>query len=67
MLTSNAKDPKAKVLTWDLKYGQSVDASVTYRTYEWVAMVSVVLVAVFLIYVIKELFGALRRRKQARS
>ena len=55
------------MLTWDLKYGQSVDASVTYRTYEWVAMVSVVLVAVFLIYVIKELFGALRRRKQARS
>ena len=67
VLTSNAKDPKAKVLAWDLKYGQSVDATVTYRTYEWVAMVSVVLVAIFLIYVIKELFGALRRRKQARA
>ena len=64
VLTSNAKDPKAKVLTWDLKYGQSVDATVTYRTYEWVAMVSVVLVAIFLVYVVKELFAALGRRKK---
>lgn len=67
VLASNAKDPKARVLTWDLKYGQAVDATVTYRTYEWVAMVSVVLVVIFLIYVLKEVFAALRRRKQARS
>ncbi len=63
---SNAKDPKAKVLQWDLRYGQAVDARVKYRTYEWVAMVSVFLVAIFLAYVIKESLGALRRRKQAR-
>jgi hypothetical protein len=67
VLSSNAKDPKARVLTWDLRYGESVDASVTYRTYEWVAMVSVILVAIFLLYVLKEVLGALRRRKQARA
>ena len=67
VLTSNAKDPKAKVLSWDLRYGESVDASVTYRTYEWVAMVSVVLVLIFLVYALKEGLGALRRRKQARA
>jgi hypothetical protein len=67
VLESNAKDPKAKVLSWDLRYGQAVDARVKYRTYEWVAMVSVVLVAIFLVYVLIESFKALRRRKQARS
>ena len=67
VLTSNAKDPKAKVLSWDLRYGESVDATVTYRTYEWVAMVSVILVLIFLVYALKEGLGALRRRKQARA
>jgi hypothetical protein len=67
ILATNSTTRNGNTVSWPLAYGQTVDATVKYRTYEWVAMVSVVLVAIFLIYVIKELFGALRRRKQVRG
>jgi hypothetical protein len=50
ILKTNAKQRSGNTLTYPLAYGQSVDVDVTYRQWEWVAMVSVVLVFGFLAY-----------------
>ena len=48
ILTHNAPKKQGNVLTYPLAYGQTVDIKVTYREWQWVSMVSTVLVAIFL-------------------
>jgi len=56
---------KGRVLTWKMAYGGDLDASVTYRHYEWVPMVSVVLVILFLGFLAVNGLRGLRRRQAA--
>jgi len=44
----NAPQKSGNTLTYPLAYGQTVDVQVSFREWEWVSMVSVLLVAIFL-------------------
>ena len=57
ILKSNAPTKSGNTLTWPLAYGTEIEAEVTYRQVQWVAIVSVVLVAIFLLSL---LIGGLR-------
>ena len=48
ILEHNAPKKQGNVLTYPLAYGQTVDIKVVYREWQWVSMVSTVLVAIFL-------------------
>jgi hypothetical protein len=50
ILKTNAPKRQGNVLSYALSYGQKLDVQVTYREWQWVSMVSVVLVAIFLGY-----------------
>jgi hypothetical protein len=52
ILETNAPTKAGNTLTWPLAYGQEVEATVSYRQVQWVAIVSVILVALFLIYLL---------------
>lgn len=52
ILTHNAPKKQGNVLSWPVAYGQTLDAQVSYREWQWVSMVSVVLVAIFLGYLL---------------
>jgi hypothetical protein len=57
ILKTNAPTKNGNTLSWPLAYGQEIEAEVTYRQVQWVAIVSVILVAGFLLYLV---FGGLR-------
>ena len=48
ILNTNAPQRSGNKMTWPIAYGQTIDMQVSYREWEWVSMVSVVLVALFL-------------------
>jgi hypothetical protein len=50
LLKSNAPQKNGNVMTWPLAYGGTLDVDVTFRQFEWVPVVSVILVLVFLVY-----------------
>jgi hypothetical protein len=50
ILRTNAPKRQGNVLSYPLAYGTKLDVQVTYREWQWVSMVSVVLVAIFLGY-----------------
>ena len=50
ILKTNAPKRQGNLLTWPLAYGEKLDVQVSYREWQWVSMVSVVLVAIFLGY-----------------
>jgi hypothetical protein len=52
ILKHNAPKKAGNLLSWPLAYGQTVDAEVSFREWQWVSMVSVVLVAIFLGYLL---------------
>lgn len=66
ILTTNATQKSGNTITYPLKYGETVEVDVTYRQYEWVAMVSVVLVGIFLGYLLFQGIKALRARRKPR-
>ena len=51
---------------WPLAYGDKVDVQVSYREWQWVSMVSVVLVAIFLGYLAFSGIKHLSRKGKAR-
>ena len=50
ILKTNAPKRQGNLLTWPLAYGEKLDVQVSYREWQWVSMVSVVLVTIFLGY-----------------
>ena len=50
ILSTNAPKRAGNVLSWPLAYGQTLDVKVSFREWQWVSMVSVILVAIFLGY-----------------
>jgi hypothetical protein len=48
IIKTNAPKRSGNTLTYPLAYGQSVDVQVSFREWQWVSMVSVLLVALFL-------------------
>ena len=57
ILETNAPKRQGNMLTWPLQYGETLDVKVKYREWQWVSMVSVLLVAIFLGYL---LFAGIR-------
>jgi hypothetical protein len=66
ILTTNAPQRAGNHLTWPVAAGQKLDLKVKYREWQWVSMVSVVLVAIFLGYLTMEGIKQLRRRGKPR-
>lgn len=64
ILKTNAPKQQGNLLTYPLAYGQKVDVQVTYREWQWVSMVSVVLVAIFLGYLLFSGIKALANKKK---
>ncbi|MGH7725728.1 MAG: hypothetical protein ACREOU_09900 [Candidatus Eiseniibacteriota bacterium] len=64
ILETNATSRNGNTLTYPLRYGETVEVTVTYRQFEWVAMVSVVLVAIFLGYLAWNGLRAFQARKK---
>jgi hypothetical protein len=68
ILSTNAPKRAGNVLSWPLAYGETLDVKVSYREWQWVSMVSVVLVVIFLGYLaiagIKE-FGQKGKKRPA--
>ncbi len=62
ILSTNAPTRNGNTLSWPLRYGETVEVAVTYRQFEWVAMVSVILVAIFLGYLLFNGIKAFRAR-----
>jgi hypothetical protein len=63
-ILSSSKDgtKSGNTVTYDLAYGKTVDVEVIYRQFEWVPVVSVILVAIFLGYLARAGLIALRAR-----
>lgn len=57
IVETNAPTRNGNTLTYPLAYGQSVEVEVSYKQMQWVAVVSVILVAIFLLYL---LFAGIR-------
>jgi len=55
------------VVSYPLAYGQTVEAEVVYRQFEWVPVVSVILVAIFLVYLFLAGMKALKARGEAKQ
>ena len=66
ILKTNAPKRQGNLLSWPLAYGQKVDVQVSYREWQWVSMVSVVLVAIFLGYLAISGIKHLTRKGKAR-
>jgi hypothetical protein len=66
ILRTNAPQRQGNQLSWPLAYGEKLDIKVSYREWQWVSMVSVVLVAIFLGYLLIEGIKQLRRRGKPR-
>lgn len=65
ILETNAPTKNGNTLTWPLAYGQEIEASVSYQQIQWVAIVSVILVAIFLGYLLLSGLRAMQSRKKA--
>lgn len=65
--STNAPTKNGNTLTWPLAYGQTVEVEVTYRQIQWVAIVSVILVAIFLVSLLFSGLKALQGRGKAKS
>jgi hypothetical protein len=67
-ILSHSKDgtQNGNTLSYALAYAQTVDVQVTYREFEWVPVVSVLLVAIFLGYLTRAGLAALKARKAAK-
>jgi hypothetical protein len=67
ILKTNAPKRQGNTLTYPLAYGEKLDVQVTYREWQWVSMVSVVLVAIFLGYLAFSGIKALTKKKGPRT
>ena len=67
ILSTNAPKRQGNLLTYPLAYGETIDVKVTYREWQWVSMVSVVLVAIFLGYLAFSGIKALTKKKGPRT
>lgn len=67
ILKTNAPKRQGNLLTYPLAYGEKLDVQVTYREWQWVSMVSVVLVAIFLGYLLFSGIRALTKKKGPRT
>ncbi len=65
ILNTNAPTKQGNTLTWPLAYGQELEAEVSYQQIQWVAIVSVILVAIFLGYLLLSGLRAMQARKKA--
>ena len=63
ILKSNAPKKEGNKLIYPLAYDSNLDVEITYREWQWVSMVSVVLVAIFLGYLLFSGLRALTRKK----
>jgi hypothetical protein len=61
---TNAPTRSGNLLSYPLAYGQTVEVEVTYRQMQWVAVVSVILVAIFLGYLALAGLKAMQARKK---
>ena len=67
ILSNSASGKKnGNTLTYALAYGTSVDVQVTYRQFDWVPVVSVLLVAIFLGYLARAGLAAMAAKKAAK-
>lgn len=64
--TTNAPKREGNQLTYSLAYGQSVEVEVSYKQMQWVAMVSVALVGIFLVYLLLAGLKAMKARGASR-
>jgi len=65
ILKTNAPKRAGNLLTYPLAYDTNLDVQVTYREWQWVSMVSVLLVAIFLGYLALSGIKAMTRKKGA--
>jgi hypothetical protein len=61
---TNAPTRNGNVLSYPLAYGQTVEVEVSYKQMQWVAVVSVILVAIFLLYLAFAGLRAMQGRKK---
>jgi hypothetical protein len=66
ILKDNAPKKSGNLMTWPLAYGQTLDIHVEYREWQWVSIVSVVLVAIFLGYLAFSGIKALSKKGKAK-
>jgi len=52
IVSTNATNRTGNQLTYPLAYGETVEVEVSYKQMQWVAVVSVILVSIFLIYLL---------------
>ena len=64
ILETNAPRRQGNTSIWPLSYGESLEAKVIYRRYEWTAMVSTALVAIFLAYLAFQGIRRLAKRRR---
>jgi len=67
ILATNAPTKNGNTLSWPLAYGQEVEAEVSYRQVQWVAIVSVILVAIFLLYLLMSGLRAMGAKNKAKK
>ena len=65
ILSTNATQRAGNKLTYPLAYGQTLDVEVEYKQMQWVAVVSVVLVGIFLLYLLFAGLKAMGSRNKA--
>ena len=67
IIKTNAPQRSGNEITYPLAYGKSVEIEVSYKQMQWVAVVSVVLVGIFLFYLLFAGLKVMQARKQPRS
>jgi hypothetical protein len=67
VLTTNAPQRSGNRMTWPIRYGETLEMEVSYKQMQWVAIVSVVLVGIFLLYLAFAGIQALQARGRKRS
>jgi len=67
ILGTNAPTKNGNTLSWPLAYGQEVEAQVSYRQIQWVAIVSVILVGIFLAYLLFSGLKAMGAKNKAKK
>jgi hypothetical protein len=67
IIKTNAPKRAGNQLTYPLAYGQTLDVEVSYKQMQWVAVVSVVLVGIFLLYLLFAGLKAWGARKKKNS
>jgi hypothetical protein len=64
IITTNATQRAGNRLTYPFRYGETLDIEVSYKQMQWVAIVSVVLVGIFLLYLIYAGIRAMAKGKK---